>query len=138
MLYDCSTCGGLSIMSGRGKDCCFVCNSKVAKSSKSLKCGFCFEWHHVSCAQLEEQDYLFMSKRFKFGFRWFCDNCNRDVDCLLAEKAVADRLEKVVEGVTSVVNDSVAAMSRRLNDLEGKLGSGGGSAQDLGQTKTPC
>ena len=123
-------------MAGRGKDRCFVCNSKVAKFSKSLKCSVCLEWYHVSCAELEEQDYLFMSKRFKFGFRWFCDNCNRDVDYLLAEKAVADRLEKVVEGVTSVVNDSVAAMSRRLNDLEGKLGSGGGSAQDLGQTKT--
>lgn len=130
------TFGSFSIMAGRGKDCCFVCTSKIAKSSKSLKCSFCLEWYHVSCAQLEEQDYLFMSKRFKFGFRWFCDNCSRDVDYLLAEKAVADRLEKVVEGVTSVVSDSMAAMSERLNDLKGKLGSDSGSAQDLSQNKT--
>ena len=97
-------------MAGRGKDCCFVCSSKVAKSSKSLKCSFCLEWFHVSCAQLEDQDYQFMSRRFKFGFRWFCDNCSRDVDYLLAEKAVADRLDKVIEGVTSVVSDSMAIM----------------------------
>ena len=123
-------------MAGRGKDCCSVCNSKVAKSSKSLKCSFCLEWYHASCAQLEEQDYLFMSKRFKFGFRWFCDDCSRDVDYLLAEKAVVNRLEKMVEGVTSVVSDSVTAMGERLNDLEKKLDSGGGAAQDLGQNKT--
>ena len=122
-------------MAGKGKDCCSVCNSKVAKSSKSLKCSFCLEWYHVSCAQLEEQDYLFMSKRFKFGFRWFCDSCSRDVDTLLAEKAVVDRLEKVMEGVTSAVSDSVAAMGVRLSDLEEKLGSDGGAAQDLGQNR---
>ena len=123
-------------MAGRGKDCCFVCSSKVAKSSKSLKCSFCLEWFHVSCAQLEDQDYQFMSRRFKFGFRWFCDNCNRDVDYLLAEKAVADRLDKVIEGVTSVVSDSMATMGKRLSDLEAKLGSGRDAAQDLGQNKT--
>ena len=122
-------------MAGKGKDCCSVCNSKVAKSSKSLKCSFCLEWYHVSCAQLEEQDYLFMSKRFKFGFSWFCDSSSRDVDTLLAEKAVVDRLEKVMEGVTSAVSDSVAAMGVRLSDLEEKLGSDGGAAQDLGQNR---
>ena len=122
-------------MAGKGRDCCSVCSSKVAKSSKSLRCGFCLEWYHVACAQLEEQDYVFMSKRFKFGFRWFCDNCSRDVDCMLAEKAVADRLEKAVEGVTSKVSDVMSTMAERLNAVEEKLGSGGAAAQDLGQNR---
>ena len=122
-------------MAGKGKDCCSVCSTKVAKSSKSLKCSFCLEWFHVACAQLEDQDYQFMSRRFKFGFRWFCDDCTRDVDYLLAEKAVADRLKKAMDGVTSVVTDSLAAIGERLNSLEVKLGSSGDVGQDLDQSK---
>ena len=46
------------------------------------------------------------------------------------------RLEKVIEGVTSAVSDSVTAVGVRLDDLDEKLGSEGCTTQDFDQSKT--
>ena len=86
-------------MSGRGKDCCSICSSKVTESAKALQSMCCREWYHCACADLDDGDYLFMSRRFKFGFRWTCDRCVADVDCLMAEKRVSGQVEGLMKDI---------------------------------------
>ena len=105
----------------------------MAKNAKALQCMCCREWHHCACADLDDGDYLFMSKRFKFGFRWTCDRCVADVDSLMAEKRVSGQMEGLMKDISSLIADKIEGVTGRLDDLEKKIKIGGEVADEINQ-----
>ena len=125
-------------MSGRGKDCCSVCNNRVAKSARALQCMLCREWFHCVCAELNEDDYSFMSKRFKFGFRWSCDGCVGEVDSLMAEGRMTGRMDELKQDVTSMMAQHMQKLGERLDVMEGKCSAfAAGSQPPVLNVETP-
>ena len=102
---------------------CLDCNRKVAKNAKALRCAQCREWCHVTCGGLEEGDYAFLTKRGKYGFRWYCDGCVVDADDAVSKGRAVDEIMKKFQNVESLVSDSMVKFGERLDDLEKKCGS---------------
>ena len=129
--FSCFSGGGFLGMSGKGKDSCSVCSNRVAKSAKALQCMLCREWFHCTCAGLEEDDYVFMSKRFRYGFRWSCDECGSEVDSLMAEGRMTGRVDRLMQDVTSMISEKMGDVTGRLGDLERKFGLGEDSSDGV-------
>ena len=101
---------------------CPGCSQKVAKSAKALRCSCCREWYHATCSELEEADYHFMSKRTKFGFRWFCPDCVVDADENVGRGAYSRELEKKFQSMEVSLLESMEKLGERLDLLEQKPG----------------
>ena len=101
---------------------CFVCNRKVAKTAKALRCSRCRDWYHVSCAELEEDDFLFLGKRGKAGFRWYCADCVVDADDAVSKAEAACQMDKKFENMESVMSDFMEKLGERIAELEQKCG----------------
>ena len=122
-------CASCSILKMPGESSCPACSRKVAKSAKALKCSYCREWYHVACLELEESDHQFMSKRMKFGFRWYCPDCVIDADDTISRKAASGEIEKKFQNIESLVSASMLKLGERLDHLEQKYESASPSPQ---------
>ena len=99
---------------------CPSCSQRVAKSAKALRCSYCREWYHASCSELEEADYLFMCRRGKFGFRWYCPDCVADADETISRGANSCEIEKKFQSMEASVLESMQKLGERLDHLEQK------------------
>ena len=112
---------------------CLSCNKKVAKSAKAIRCAYCKEWCHTTCGGLEDEDYLFMTEREKFGFRWYCLRCMVDCDNKDSRgKAVEELKEKFME-MQSMVSTSMQMFGQRLDNVEEKCKTTSSQAQPVMQ-----
>ena len=74
----------------------------------------------MSCAELEEEDYLFLSRREKAGFRWYCTDCVVDADDAISKKKADSETEKRLQNIESLVSNSMQKLGERLDILEKK------------------
>ena len=95
-----------------GKNPCLECGKAVAKGAKALGCGRCGKWLHVGCGVLEEADFVFMSARFRAGFRWFCDRCTVEPEQLKFD---------ILDNVKTVLSEFREEMSLRMTALESNV-----------------
>ena len=103
-----------------GGSSCPGCSQRVAKSAKALRCSYCREWYHATCSELEEADYLFMSRRGKFGFRWYCPDCVVDADETVSRGANSREIEMKFQSMEASVLESMQKLGERLDHLEQK------------------
>ena len=112
-----------------GESSCPLCIRKVAKSAKALRCSWCREWCHIGCAELEEADYLFMSRREKLGFRWYCPGCKTDADDAANKKRADKDLDERFQTMESLMVQHMKKLDERLDQLEGKFAAEGHQPQ---------
>ena len=101
---------------------CLDCCRRVVKNARALRCSLCKEWCHAACGGLEEEDYLFMTRRGKSGFRWYCLKCVADADDADSKEKAVDEMMEKFRKVESLVFESMEEFGVRLDDLEKKCG----------------
>ena len=113
-------------------DMCGMCGIEVKENDKALTCDLCREWVHIKCGGVPNKLYKAIKELGEdcstLGIRWFCKNCNSQMDSLKMElKMIKDKqtnFEKNyenIEGILMRVQEDYSDLRKCVDELSIKV-----------------
>lgn len=119
-----------SSKSSINKDDCGKCHKPCKRSQKAMDCDICQTWFHVTCTDVEEDEYdVYVKKQqAKRGFKWFCPECRAIVSDTLSSlkagsgnKVMLGELEKMQQKFDKdfeKINSQIKSLTSNLQRLD--------------------
>ena len=92
---------------------CGECEQACTKSHKALECDICFKWFHISCIEVDDQEYEFLQRRNEV--KWVCNG-----GCDLKFQQTTEKANSL-EAIIKVLQSELNSVKTRLDTAERKL-----------------
>ena len=90
-----------------------TCSTLVVGNAKGIQCDFCKLWFHLSCTELDENSYQFLSETRFTSIVWKCASCpsledilTNEIPCQLSQfqKSIANKIEHIETNIAKKIN----------------------------------
>ena len=89
------------------------CSNLVGNDSSGVQCDFCKHWFHLSCTELDDASYKFLSETEFDSIVWKCDSCPSLMDILKNnipfsmsefEKLISNKIDSIETNIAKKIN----------------------------------
>jgi len=87
-------------------------------SHKGIECEVCRCWFHAGCEELEDEEYIVLTRHTKARIHWYCKTCNEgSLEMLQMIRGLQDKISRVESDIDTLGKDNRG----RMTQIESKM-----------------